>query len=241
MILDGLAMAVREKKNFNKFPKGVCWGCGKSGHLKRDCKVKKGAAAKKGSKGDSDEDETNQCTFAKSDDEISLMVVENIHQGGGEWIIDGGATQHICMHRAWFGKYKRCGGDKFMTVGGGSKLPIRGVGNIRLKMYDGRIVNLYDVRHVPKMQRNLISLPKLDSEGWRYIGLGGVLKLSWKNTIIMRGILKENLYIMIGETVCPKEVMTHEIGGGKSQSGDDVLKSLTSKSEVDSDLDDSQH
>ena len=38
-----------------------------------------------------------------------------------------------------------------------------GIGTVRIKMHDGIVRNLKDVRHVPHLKKNLISLGTLDS------------------------------------------------------------------------------
>lgn len=45
------------------------------------------------------------------------------------------------------------------------------MGTVRIKMYDG-VVRTLEVRHVPELRKNLISLSLLDSHGYRYSGEG---------------------------------------------------------------------
>lgn len=47
-----------------------------------------------------------------------------------------------------------------------------GIGTIRIKMFDGVVRALADVRHVPNLKRNLISLSTLDTKGYKYSGEG---------------------------------------------------------------------
>lgn len=51
----------------------------------------------------------------------------------------------------------------------GIELSVVGVGTVRIKMYDG-VVRTFEVRHVPELRKNLISLSLLDSHGYRYSG-----------------------------------------------------------------------
>ena len=41
---------------------------------------------------------------------------------------------------------------------------------MKIKMYDGTIKTLSDVRPVPDLKKNLISLGVLDSNGYKFIG-----------------------------------------------------------------------
>ena len=42
------------------------------------------------------------------------------------------------------------------------------MGHIRVKMFDGVIRTLCDVRHVPNLRKNLISLGTLNDNGFNY-------------------------------------------------------------------------
>lgn len=44
-------------------------------------------------------------------------------------------------------------------------------------MFDGMVTTLDEVRHVPDLKRNLISLGTLDSKGYKHSGEGEVLKV----------------------------------------------------------------
>ncbi|GKV37057.1 hypothetical protein SLEP1_g45126 [Rubroshorea leprosula] len=73
-----------------------------------------------------------------------------------------------------------------VVLGDDTTLPIVGIGNIQIKMYDG-MVRTFKVRHVPGLKKNLISMSKLDSKGCRYSCEGGVLKVSKGALVILKG------------------------------------------------------
>jgi hypothetical protein len=61
---------------------------------------------------------------------------------------------------------------------------------------------LTDVRHVPTMFRNLISLSTLDNMGYKYCASGGVLKVSKGSLVVMKGVMKSaNFYFLSGITI----------------------------------------
>ena len=69
-------------------------------------------------------------------------------------------------------------------------------------MHDGIIRTLTDVRHIPDMRKNLISLSTLDGKGYKYSGGDGVLKVSKGSFIVMNGDLKSaNLYHLHDTTI----------------------------------------
>jgi hypothetical protein len=57
---------------------------------------------------------------------------------------------------------------------------------------------LTDVRHIPTMFRNLISLSTLDNMGYKYFASGGVLKVSRGSLVVMKSA---NLYVLSGDTI----------------------------------------
>ena len=59
-----------------------------------------------------------------------------------------------------------------------------GVESIRIKMFDGIVRELTDVRYVPDIKSNLISLGVLDSCGYKYTRQGGALTMSKGNLVI---------------------------------------------------------
>ena len=69
-------------------------------------------------------------------------------------------------------------------------------------MHDGIVRTLTDVRHIPNMRKNLISLSTLDGKGYKYSGGDGVLKVSKGSLIVMKGDLKSvKLHRLHGTTI----------------------------------------
>ena len=64
-------------------------------------------------------------------------------------------------------------------------------------MFDGVVCTLSDVRHVPDLKRNLISLSTLDAKGYKYTSEGGVLKISKGTLVVIKGHQKTAmLYVL---------------------------------------------
>ena len=53
-------------------------------------------------------------------------------------------------------------------------------------MFDGIVIMLTDVKHVPYLKRNLILLRTLDSKGYRYTSEGRSLKVSKGHFVVMK-------------------------------------------------------
>jgi hypothetical protein len=74
-----------------------------------------------------------------------------------------------------------------VTIGNGAHCKITSIGNIRIKMFDGVVRTLCDVKHVPEVEKNLISLATLDSNGYGYKSEGGVMNVTKGAMVVMKG------------------------------------------------------
>ena len=68
-------------------------------------------------------------------------------------------------NRDWFTTYKTVF-KGVVLMGNNASCKIAGVGTIKVKMFDGVVRTLSDIRHVPELKRNFISLSTLDSKGY---------------------------------------------------------------------------
>ena len=64
---------------------------------------------------------------------------------------------------------------------------------------------LTQVRHVPRLRKNLISLGALEALGCKFIGFDRFCKVSKEALVIMKGQRQDNIYKLIGNT---------SVGGG---------------------------
>ncbi|KAG8479503.1 hypothetical protein CXB51_029288 [Gossypium anomalum] len=101
-----------------------------------------------------------------SDGELLVTSINN-SKVSKEWILDLGCTFHMSPNWDWFTTYKIVF-EGVVLMGNNVSCKITGVGTIKVKMFDGVVRTLSDVRHVPELKRNLILLSTLDSKGYRY-------------------------------------------------------------------------
>jgi hypothetical protein len=92
-------------------------------------------------------------------------------------------------------------------MGNGTPYKNVGVGSIRIRMFDGIVRELTDVRYVPELKSNLISLGVLDSCGYKYTGQGGALTLLKDNLVVMKATKVDNLYKLEGSIEVEYEVI----------------------------------
>jgi hypothetical protein len=82
-------------------------------------------------------------------------------------------------------------------MGKNSPCEVVGMCTVQIKMFDGVVHTLIEVRHVPSMSKNLISLSTLDTKGYMYYARDDVLKLTKGSLVVMKGDLKStNLYVL---------------------------------------------
>ncbi|KAG8492267.1 hypothetical protein CXB51_009957 [Gossypium anomalum] len=198
----------------------TCNFCKKKGHIKSECyklqnKIKKEATNQKGKQPEN----SSEADVVKDYSDGELLVVSvNNSKVSEEWIRDSGCTFHMSPNRDWFTTYETV--SKGVVLMGNNACKIAGVGTIKVKMFDGVVRTLSDVRHVPKLKRNLISLSTLDSKGYRYTAESGVLKISKGSLIVMKGQRKiAKLYVLQGSTIIGDTAVT-----SSSLSNDDITK-----------------
>ncbi|KAK3025656.1 hypothetical protein RJ639_040642 [Escallonia herrerae] len=71
----------------------------------------------------------------------------------------------------------------------------------QIRMHDGTMKTLTDIRHVPELRKNMISLGTLDSNGCSYRATGGFMKIMKGALIVMNGLKQNSLYLLQGSTV----------------------------------------
>ncbi|KAH9800324.1 hypothetical protein KPL71_000620 [Citrus sinensis] len=144
---------------------------------------------------------TEALTAREHDEESDFSLVGmTLICHSDEWILDSGCTYHMCPNKGWFSNFKELdGGVVFM--GNDNACKTMGIGTIQLKNHDGSIQVLTDVRYVPSLKKNLISLGVLESKGLTITLRDGLLKVVAGALTVMKGTRRNNLYYFQGSTV----------------------------------------
>uniref|UniRef100_A0A2N9GEX0 Integrase catalytic domain-containing protein n=1 Tax=Fagus sylvatica TaxID=28930 RepID=A0A2N9GEX0_FAGSY len=170
-----------------------CFKCQKKGHMKRDCpEWNKGK----------EESSTSVNVVADSESDGDMLSVSSSTDGlNNSWLLDFACSFHVTPHRNWFDTYKsiNCGS---VRMGNDAACTIIGMGTIKIKMSDGVVRTLEEVRHIPDMRKNLISLGTLDSKGYSYKSENGIMKVSKGAMVVMTGQkISSNVYKLLGNTI----------------------------------------
>ena len=165
-----------------------CAFCHEERHWKKIC-----PKLKKKDKGKS---MSNACVIERGGDSSDYefcMVGHQTITGFDEWILDSGFTYHMCPHKEWFFKFEEVNGG-VVYMGSGDVSYITKMGSIRLRNHDESIRVLTDVRYIPKLKKNFISLGALESKGLIMIIRDGVLNVISDALLVMKCTIRNNLY-----------------------------------------------
>ena len=132
----------------------------------------------------------------KSD--FSLACVSSV-TSTDEWLCDSACSFHMCFRKEWFFNFTELD-DGVVYLADNQPCKIAGIGSIGLKNHDGTTRVLTDVRYIPKLEKNLISLGTLESKGFTIILQNGILKVVSGALVVMKGIRRNNLYLYQGST-----------------------------------------
>ena len=114
-----------------------------------------------------------------------LLVTATDSRGATEWVMDSGCTYHMCPHRDWFSTYESLDSG-VVLMGNNAQCSVANIGTVQIKTHDRVLRTLSNVRHIPDLKRNLISLGTLESNGRKYSAEGGVLTISKGALVLMK-------------------------------------------------------
>jgi hypothetical protein len=101
------------------------------------------------------------------------------------WMVDSAATLHFCRSKDGMTDYVPTSG-KQVRLGDGRHLAIAGIGNVRaLMQHEGSaptLVTFTNVRHVPQLAVNLLSVARMDTIGLTAVFAGGKCRIRTPTT-----------------------------------------------------------
>ena len=107
--------------------------------------------------------------------ESSEVLVVSTIESDRNWILDSGCSFYMTPHRDWFEMFQSVNNGQVL-LGNNKSCEIQGIGTVRIKMFDGIERVLQQVRYIPGLKRNLVSLGTLDVRGYTYKASGGAIK-----------------------------------------------------------------
>ena len=142
-----------------------CHYCRKFGHIQRNCteRIK--------NEGQSKPEAAVDTTNGKKKKKTGLLTrhVLGVREPAQNWIVDSGATCHICNSKELFEDLRTLAKPQKVTLGDEHTLEAIGIGTVEvnLKLPDGgsQIGSLSDVLYVPSLAYNLLSVAKVTEAG----------------------------------------------------------------------------
>lgn len=185
----GTKMKNKNFKGRRQF-KGNCFTCGKFGHAAKECRQGKGP----GSKTKEDKSQTQ----ANLTEEIIAAVVSevNLVSNISEWVVNTGATRHICSNKDMFQDYDKASDGECVFMGNSSTVSILGKGKVSLKLTSGKTIALHNILHVPDIRRNLISGALLNKAGIKLTFESDKPVLTKNGDFVGKGFYNGGLFIL---------------------------------------------
>ena len=138
---------------------------------------------------------TKDFTFLAEDPEC-------LHDDQSNWIIDSGASQHLCRNRREFITYRTVSQSQAITIADGTKLSAHGIGDIEIKTEVGQI-RLTDVGHVPNVATSLISVTRMVDAGYKVEFGSSICSISHEGVRTKLAKREGSLYHLIQDKVAP--------------------------------------
>ncbi|GJT87968.1 retrovirus-related pol polyprotein from transposon TNT 1-94 [Tanacetum coccineum] len=164
-----------------------CYICYSEDHLKKDCpkrnKKKSTGVVKKNARQGS-----GMHSEGYDNGDLLMAVSEERFL---EWIMDSGGSFHMTPRRDFLFDFKEFNGGTIL-LGDNRACVIMGIRKVRVQMKDGSSFVLENVRYIPELKRNLISLGTLDREGYTVKLQNGRVKVIKGSLMVLSGTMKGN-------------------------------------------------
>ena len=187
------------KKNSGQRKKGSsvqCFKCGKRGHYARDC------WAKSNGQGERHDDHSN--------------VAFNVTDGSASdcWIMDSGATAHMCKDRHSFVEYTKITTERnVVSAKNSARLKVLGQGVVLLRVWNGMMwmnARLENALHVEDLTKNLFSLTAATSRGMKVEITGEECIVKKEGRIVATGSRRGMLFLLNVEATAECHVVEEE-------------------------------
>ncbi|KAH9751577.1 hypothetical protein KPL71_014347 [Citrus sinensis] len=138
----------------------------------------------------------------EGDSEGADVLVAAKRQPTEEWILDSGCSFHMSPNKQLFKTFEKVDTGKVL-LGNNLACKVTGIRTVTITIHDGVDRELRNLRHVPELRRNLISLGTVDQSSCSIKAENGELQVTKNGIVIMKGIRRNGLYVLIGSPSSP--------------------------------------
>ncbi|GJZ16482.1 retrotransposon protein, putative, ty1-copia subclass [Tanacetum coccineum] len=164
-----------------------CYICQSEDHLKRNCPKNN----RKKSTGYVKKDDQPSSSGSTYDDSEVMVVMSAQAQALLDLIMDSGCSYHMTPRLDILFDFLECDGGS-VQLGDNRECKIRGIGKVRVQLRDGSSFVLNNVRYIPELKRNLISLGTLEKEGFTVKMQSGKVKVINGSRVVLSGTRRDN-------------------------------------------------
>ena len=136
--------------------------------------------------------------------DFTLFVCMVSSMVGSGWFLDSGASFHMTSDKSLFSNLEEKDIQILIAMGNDEKYSVSGVGTIIFQREDRACLTLTDVKYVPRLKRNLVSIAMLEDIGYDVVFRDGKVFL---RHIITRQVKQigsrvKNLYALEVQDAC---------------------------------------
>ncbi|OAE26855.1 hypothetical protein AXG93_4360s1050 [Marchantia polymorpha subsp. ruderalis] len=154
----------------------------------------------------------------RSQDDVNDCLLTKSRKGGIDyvtnWIVDSSCSHHITGDITKFVKLQKYTGNDAIVTADNTVHPVKHVGDLRVITAKGNSHILEDVYHVPRMKKNLISVPQITDAGhYVLFGPDGVTVLAnakVRGDILMEVKKMKKLYVLYAGEAYVDKTRQHE-------------------------------
>ena len=133
---------------------------------------------------------------------IMQIVDSDSFENHFRWVLDFVADVHMCKDQAMFTTLWKDGDFGCINVGKKLKMKVEGIGKVFLKLPNGKVRNIPNVRYVPIANVNIISLGKMTWHQYKYVGIGKTCIVYMGGHLILQGRKdKKNICYLEGHSM----------------------------------------
>ncbi|KAA0048183.1 ty1-copia retrotransposon protein [Cucumis melo var. makuwa] len=151
----------------------------------------------KDKKGRPSQKPTPQANLGEQDNEIIAAIVEaNLIENKTDWILDAGASRHLCTNRKLLHDYEDTVDGECVFKGNSATAGVIGKGKVILKFTSSKTLSLSNVLYVPFLRRNLVSESLLNRAGPKFVLEGDKVVFTKNGEFVGKGYLSNGLFVL---------------------------------------------